>query len=73
MCASHENEVANYSIENENIGISTLSQKPEEESDNLEGPITIQEAMSALRQIENDKSPGSDGYKKIQLSFSNSF
>ena len=40
------------------MNIPTLSQ---EESDNLEGPVAIQEALSALKQMKNDKSSGSDG------------
>ena len=57
MYASRKNEVVNGTIEN--INIPTLLQG---ESNNLEGPISIQEALSALRQVKNDKSPGSDGY-----------
>ena len=34
----------------------------DEESNSLEGHITKQEAHSALKQMKNDKSPGSDGY-----------
>ena len=37
----------------------TLSQ---EESDSLEGPITLQEALSSIKQMKNDRSPGSDGF-----------
>ena len=57
LYASRENEVVNGTIEN--INIPTMSQ---EESDNLEGSISIQEALSALKQMKNDKSPESDGY-----------
>ena len=57
LYASRENELVNDTIEN--INIPTLSQK---ESDNLEGPVSSQEAFSALTQMKNDKSPGSDGY-----------
>ena len=57
MYASRKNEVVNGTIEN--INIPTLLQG---ESNNLEGPISIQEALSALRQVKNDKSPVLDGY-----------
>ena len=57
LYASRENEVVNGTIEN--INIPTMSQ---EESDNLEGSISIQETLSALKQMKNDKSPESDGY-----------
>ena len=33
-----------------------------EESDSLEGPVTLQEALSSIKQMKNDKSPGSDGF-----------
>ena len=42
-----------------NVVAPALSQ---EESDHLEGPISVQEALSALKQTKNDNSPGSDGY-----------
>ena len=32
------------------------------EKDSLEGPITIQEALKALKNMANNKSPGSDGF-----------
>ena len=41
------------------IKIQSLSQ---EQSNNLEGLITRQEVLSALKHTKNDKSPGSDGY-----------
>ena len=43
----------------DNIKTPTLSQ---EESDSLEGPITLQEALLSIEQMENDRSPGSDGF-----------
>ena len=43
----------------DNINIPTLSQ---EESDSLEGPFTLQEALSSIKQMKNDRSPGSDGF-----------
>ena len=57
MYESRENEVVNWAIEN--VNIPTLSK---EERDTLQGPITIQEALSTLKQMKNDRSPGSDGY-----------
>ena len=57
LYASHENDIVN--IDTGNIATPTLSQ---EESDSLEGPITFHEALSAFKQMKNDKSPGSDGY-----------
>ena len=57
LYASHENDIVNIDIGN--IATPTLSQ---EESDSLEGPITLHEALSALKQMKNDKSPGSDSY-----------
>ena len=44
----------------------------DEESTLLEGPISMQETLSALKQMKNDKSPGSDGYTAefFQLFFS---
>ena len=53
LYASHENDIVNIDIGN--IAIPTLSQ---EVSDSLEWPITLHEALSALKQIKNDKSPG---------------
>jgi hypothetical protein len=34
----------------------------QEESGSLEGPLTYQEAHNALKKMNNDKSPGSDGF-----------
>ena len=65
MYASRKNEVVNGTIEN--INIPTLSQ---EDSDNLEGPNSIQEALSALKQMKIDKV---QDQMVIQSSFSNSF
>ena len=56
MYASRENNIIHCNIDN--INTPTLSQ---EESDSLEGPITLQEALSSIKQMKNDKSPGSDG------------
>jgi hypothetical protein len=42
-----------------NINHTKLTQ---EEQDNLEGKITIKEAGGALKNMKNDKTPGSDGY-----------
>ena len=47
------------------IDISSIVESPaltKEESDSLEGRINLQEALSALKNTKNDKSPGSDGY-----------
>ena len=57
LYASHENDIVNIDIGN--IATPTLSQ---EESDSREGPITLHEALSALKRMKNEKSPGSDGY-----------
>lgn len=57
MYESLENDIVNIDIGN--IATPTLSQ---EESDSLERPITLHEALSALKQMKNDKSFGSDGY-----------
>ena len=55
---SREHEVVNVSLSELNVE-SVLS---DEESTLLEGPISMQETLSALKQMKNDKSPGSDGY-----------
>ena len=70
LYASRENNIVHCNIDN--INTPTLSQ---EESDSLEGPITLQEALSSIKQMKNDKSPGSDGFtaefnKKKKKSFS---
>ena len=57
LYASHENYIIN--IDFGNIATPTLSQ---EESDSREGPITLHEALSALKQMKNDKSRDWDGY-----------
>ena len=41
----------------------------DKESNNLESLITKQEAHSALNQMKNDKSPGSDGYTTVFFKF----
>ena len=65
LYTSHENDIVNIDIGN--IATPTLSQ---EESDSREGPITLHEAVSALKQMKNDESPGSDGYTVVSfLSF----
>ena len=51
LYASHENDIVNIDIGN--IATPTLSQ---EESDSREGPITLHEALTALKQMKNDKS-----------------
>ena len=55
---SHENDTVNFG----NIATPTLSQ---EESDSLEGHSTLHEALSALKQMKNENSPGSDGIQWI--------
>ena len=55
---SHENDVVNTDIGN----TATPTVPQEEISDSLEGPITLHQALSALKQIKNDKSRGLDGY-----------
>ena len=57
LYASRENNIIHCNIDH--INTPTLSQ---EESDILEGPITLQEALSSIKQMKNDKSPGSDGF-----------
>ena len=57
MYASRENNIVHCNTDN--INTPTLSQ---EESDSLEGPITLQEALSSIKQMKNDKSPGSGGF-----------
>ena len=57
LYASRENKIIHCNIDN--INTPTLSQ---EESDSLEGPVTLQEALSSIKQMKNDKSPGSDGF-----------
>ena len=56
LYTSHENDIVNIDIGN--IATPTLLQ----ESDRLEGPITLHEELSALKQMRNDKGPGSDAY-----------
>ena len=63
--ASRENNIIHCNIDN--INTPTLSQ---EDSDSLEGPMTLQEALSSIKQMENDRSPGSDGFTaEVFLSF----
>ena len=57
LCASRENYIIHCNIDN--INTPTLSQ---EESDSLERPITLQEALSSIKHMKNDTSPGSDGF-----------
>ena len=57
LYASRENNITQYNIDN--INTTTLSQ---EESNSLEGPITLQETLSSIKQMKNDRSPGSDGF-----------
>ena len=57
LYASRENNIIHCTIDN--VNTPTLSQ---EKSDSLEGPITLQEALSSIKQMKNDKSPGSDGF-----------
>ena len=57
LYASHENNIIHCNIDN--INTPTLSQ---EESVSLQGSITLQEALSSVKQMKNDKSPGSDGF-----------
>ena len=57
LYASRENNIIQSNIDN--INTPTLSP---EESDSLEGPITLQEALSSIKQMKNDKSSGSDGF-----------
>ena len=49
-----------------NINHTKLTQ---EEQDNLEGKITIKEAGGALKNMKNDKTPGSDGYSAELFKF----
>ena len=60
--ASRENNIIHCNIDH--INTPTLSQ---EENDILEGPITLQEALSSIKQMKNDKSPGSDGFTAVFL------
>ena len=64
LYASRENNIIHCNIDH--INTPTLSQ---EESDSLEGPITLQEALSSIKQMKNDKSPGSDGFTAKFLKF----
>ena len=58
LYASREDEIVKLDIRN-HIKIQSLSQ---EQSNNLEGLITKQEVLSALKRTKNNKSPGLDGY-----------
>ena len=62
LCASRENNIIHCNIDN--INTPTLSQ---EESDSLERPIALQDALSSIKQMKND---GSDGFT---AEFFNSF
>ena len=57
LYASRENNIIHCNTDNTNTP--TLSQ---EESDSLERPITLQEALSSIKHMKNDTSPGSDGF-----------
>jgi hypothetical protein len=41
----------------------------QEEHENLEGKITIKEVGGALKNMKNDKTPGSDGYSAELFKF----
>ena len=43
--------------------ISNASKLSQEDSELIEGNITYTEALTALRRMTNNKSPGPDGYK----------
>ena len=64
MYASRENNIVHCNIDN--INTPTLSQ---EESDSLERHITLQEALSYIKQMKNDKSLGSDGFTAEFIQF----
>ena len=57
LYASRENNIIHCNTDN--INTPTL---PQEESDSLEWPNTLQEALSSIKHMKNDKSPGSDGF-----------
>ena len=48
----HHLRITLYNCNIDNINTPTLSQ---EESDSLEGPITLQEAFSSIKQMKNEK------------------
>ena len=56
--ASKEADILDEAID-ENLDHPTLTS---EERDSLEGHINIQELSAAVKNLNNDKSPGSDGY-----------
>ena len=58
-------EKLHRSQEEDIFDIDNMLEKPtlsKEESDSLEGNLTLQETLSVLKHMKNDKSPGSDGY-----------
>jgi len=56
---SRENDISNVNIEALLGDINKLSK---EQADSLEGLITQKEALKALKNMKNNKSPGTDGY-----------
>ena len=48
----------------DDIGVDFPKLTPDE-ADRLEGPVTVKEAAQALRELNNDKSPGPDGFTVI--------
>jgi hypothetical protein len=53
----------NVSPNDDNRFLSTIESKlTNEESQQLEGPITEEEILAALKTTQNGKSPGSDGF-----------
>jgi hypothetical protein len=49
--------------------ITTLPKLNDDEADSLEGEITLEEASKALKNMANDKSPGSDGFTAAFFKF----
>ena len=66
LYASNEADILDEAID-ENLDHPTLTS---EERNSLEGLINIQELSSAVKKLNNDKSPGSDGYTADFFSFS---
>ena len=67
----YENLYSEKEIEDSNINdyITTLPKLTKSESDELEGLITMEEASVALKNMKNDKSPGTDGMTVNFLKF----